>query len=157
MDHSSVSLSNRGLQIWPATEHSLSQIVQRSKAVLVHISAVFPFDLFPDHLVVDENKVNVIHRDFFEIEHLHSILIEDVTNVTLDIGFVFATLHITDSNNPRFPVEYSLRFLRKEDARIARNVIQGLMSAKREGVELPTDNKSSTAEGIFDVGDTQLN
>ena len=33
----------------------------------VHFSAksVFPFDLFPDEIRIDENKVDIIHSQFF--------------------------------------------------------------------------------------------
>lgn len=126
---------NKGTPIVEKNQETVNQILQRSQNVLLYISAVFPLDPFPDTLIVDQSKITILHRNFIGFEHIHSILIEDVTDVTVDTGPFFATIYITDSNNPRFPKIISVSHLKRRDARRARNIIQGLLAAKREGVE----------------------
>ena len=78
---------NRGSPLTYVQE-SLGDLIKKSQSVLLKISSTFPFDLFPDSLVVDENKVSIIHRDFMT-EHVHSILIEDITDITVNTSIFF--------------------------------------------------------------------
>jgi len=56
--------------------------------------------------------------------------------LTGSTGVFSATLEIVDSSNLRFPITYSIRHLKIKDALLARKLIQGLIAAKREGVDL---------------------
>jgi len=115
---------------------SLQQLVDQSQKVLLTITSIYPLDWFPDTLTVDENKVNIIRKELFGMENIHSILIEDITNVTVGKGFFTATLEIVDSTNYRFPETYRIKHLNVKKALLARRLIQGLIAAKRQGVSL---------------------
>lgn len=134
----------------------LSDLLKRSQNILLRISSVFPFDLFPDKLIIDETKVSIIHWDFIGTEHIHSIFIEDITDVTLDTTLFFATLRITESNNPRFPRKFAIKYLKKSEALCARRIIQGMLSAERKGIDIHTDN-GKTSTSIQELGEEQTN
>ncbi|MDQ5950954.1 MAG: hypothetical protein QG639_231, partial [Patescibacteria group bacterium] len=89
-----------------------------------------------DTVIIDENKVNIINRDFFSNYHLRSILIEDISDVSVDTGILFASLTIVDSSNYRFPITAKIDFLSKKNALEARKLIQGLILAKSKNIGL---------------------
>jgi len=144
---------NRGS---PIEGLSLADILDRSKYILLHISATFPFDMCPDHLIVDENKVSVIRNDFFGIKHVHSVLIEDITDVSVDTGLLFANIKIVDSDNPRFPVTYTIDYLKKRDALSARDLIQGLIAVQRKGINTDNTNRDRLARDFEQIGGTSF-
>src|SRR5205823_426895 len=40
-------------------------LVDRSSSVLFRAKGVFPFEFFPDSIIIDSHKVNIIHNMFF--------------------------------------------------------------------------------------------
>jgi hypothetical protein len=145
---------NRGSPI--STDiRSLRELMRKSQAILLTASAVFPFDLFPDYIIIDENKVTVIHRDFVGIQHIHSVMIEDITNVDVEAGIFLAKLSITDSTNQRFPTSITISKLHRRDALHARRLIQGLIAAKRQFIDLSTIETKEAMREVDMVGKAQ--
>lgn len=134
---------------------SLNDLVTRSQNVLLIVSSIFPLDLFPDILTIDENKVTIIHNTFIGALHVHSILIEDITEVTVHTNPFFATLDITDSNNPRYPLKFSIRKLRKNEALLARKLVQGLVETARQNVSLAAETVPEITKKISTVGSVE--
>jgi hypothetical protein len=116
---------------------------------------VFPFDLFTDEIVIDANKVNIITKTFFSTYHVRSILIGDISDVSVDTGLFLASLNIIDSSNYRFPIEVKVRALTKENAFLARKTIQGLIAAKRKNIDLSSLSSSEFKKHILTIGETQ--
>lgn len=130
----------------------LENLSIESKSVLFHFHTSFPFDLFPDEIVIDENKVNIITKDFLFVHHLRSILIEDITDVSVDTGLLFAAITIIDSGNYRFPITITIKFLLKKDALRARDIIQGLILAKNNNINLSSMTVSKVRKEITALG-----
>jgi len=98
----------------------LDEVVEKSQKVLMCIKATFPFELFPDVLTIDENKVTLFCREP-GYENVHGVFIENITYVTVDTSFIHSTLNITDSTSERFPKILSIHHLKKDDAFRARS------------------------------------
>lgn len=131
----------------------LLDLVEESKNVLLSIATVFPFDLFTDTITIDENKVNIIQRNFFGVYNFHSIFINDITDISLQTNLLFATLTIIDSSNFRFPIVIVIRPLYKKDAIRARRLIQGLIAAKQERINLGHLSKSEVFREANQAGE----
>src|SRR3989344_42951 len=71
------------------------ELVQQSDKVLFRIRAVFPFDFFPDEIIVDVNKVNIIQNSLLS-KNMHSVFIKDISDVVVQTGILFACLSIID-------------------------------------------------------------
>ena len=130
----------------------LARLVRKSKCTLLTITSVFPFDISPDVLTIDENKVNVIHRNSWFSQNVHSALIEDISEVTVDKNLFFATLKISDSNNVRFPMELVIRKLRVKDALEARRLIEGLIVARRQKIDLSKFDPKEVTSVLEKIG-----
>lgn len=110
-----------------------------SKRVLLKTSSIFPFDLFPDEITIDETKVSIVYHEFFFSDEVHSITIDMIKDIDVETGPLFATLKIVPDGYPGRPME--LRFLKKKDAIKARQIIQGLIIARKHGID-PTKIQS---------------
>lgn len=137
----------------------LQDLMIKSQKPLLRISTVFPFDLFPDTLIVDVTKVHIISRQFFASEEIHSIPIKSIVDVYVETGPIFATLRVL----PQMVFQHQvtqISQLWKSDAIKARDIIQGLIVATKEDVniaKLPEeeDNKSLRKD-LEKLGKTQL-
>ncbi len=131
-----------------------SLLLKGSEKVLLKISSVFPFDFFPDEVTIDECKVNIVFHDFFLSEDIHSITIDMIKDIEIEAGPIFATMKIVPDGYPGQPL--TVRFLKKGDAIKIRRIIQGLMVAKRQGVDLINLDLPGFAEKIESLGKTHL-
>lgn len=115
-------------------QEKLEELVRKSQRVLIKISAVFPLDLFPNQIVVDENHVNVINRRFFKEEYVNSILIKDIYEVIITSGPFFANMEIRIKGMITKPIVVS--YLWKKEAEKVRRAIVGLIAASRANLDL---------------------
>lgn len=109
-----------------------SHLIKQNR-VLLTIRAVFPFDLFPDVLIIDENKVNVYIHDFFFNKDVRSFSYKDIQFVEIVTSVIFASLQIKVFGFPNDNI--IINYLKKDDARRARRMIQGLMDGTKGNVD----------------------
>ena len=111
----------------------LDVLVEESNKILYEVSSVFPFQLFPDKIIVDSNKVTIIHKWLFS-KYTFPILIEDLQTVKLSRGLIFASLSFEIRRFEENPGPVS--HLWPEKAAKAEKIILGLLSAKRGGLNV---------------------
>lgn len=140
----------------PSTKNKnneLDRLVKASKKVLYKCRSVFPFTFFPDTVVVDQNKIDIVYSTFFFSKSIFTLMIDDVRTVKVNIGPFFATMLfevIGYEKNPQ-PV----RFLPKKSALKMRRIIMGLTTAKRERIELESLNRKLLVQKAEEIGTTQ--
>jgi hypothetical protein len=108
----------------------LNSLTCKTKNTLLTIRSMRLFDLFPDKLIIDENKVSFIYKDAFGVKSIHSVLIENITYVEAHTSLICGSLVVVDSSNYRHPIELKIDNIRKEAAIRARKLIQSLVHAK---------------------------
>lgn len=121
-------------------KQKIRQLILRSGRILLRISTVFPFDLFPDVILIDENKIELTHNVFFESAQTYTIPLNQVFDVSVETSIFFATLVIVDKRYVNDP--YRMSFLKKDDALRAKKIISGLIIGKEEGIDLRGLNTS---------------
>lgn len=112
---------------------TLVEIPTPTSRVVFKTDGVFPFDFFPDSLIIDELKVSYIFRKFI-YQQVNSILIKDIVDVTASNGLFFGSVQITggefQGTSPEPGMEKGpliVSYLKKNDAYLARQIILGLM------------------------------
>jgi hypothetical protein len=119
------------------TVKELQKAVNNAQDILVSASTVFPFTLFPDTVCVDREKLTIAHRMFFRVAEVMSIRIEDILNVTADVGPFFGSLKIStrffDTRHP-----YTINYLWRSDALRIKRIMQGYIIALQKGVDCST-------------------
>lgn len=114
-------------------KQKFNELVAEGPNVLLTINSVFPFDLFPDRLLVDSVKVTLIHNIFFNSNQIRSITIKDIKFVTIENGPLFSTLRISD--NMLQPTVFVIKPLWRKEAQKIHDIIQGLVSCEKKQID----------------------
>lgn len=114
------------------SEEQKTIIITEKTQVLVRATPVRLFDLAPDEITVDINRVNFINREFLGGTYVKSILISEITDVIIESA-ALATLKIVEAHNKEVS---SISQLKYEDADKVRNIIQGIIIASKNKIDL---------------------
>lgn len=131
----------------------LEGIVEKSHNVLCRARAVWPFDLFPDVITIDRKKLTVEHRSFFGVKQTVSVRHSDVTNVQAHVGPFFGSLIITSEhfiNNIQ-----KINYLPRGDVMKIQKLVQGMIIAHKEGVEMNGIDDKKLLKLLNELGDSE--
>ncbi|SRR5258708_23797337 len=131
----------------------LQELIQKEQAVLLKISTFFPLDIFPNDLVITQNTVHVSFNELFGSGRVDNIPIVDIGEVYVDTGPFFATIYISwkPYNNSQVVLHYLLR----NDALKAREVIQGLIIAKKNNIDLSGVDNRDLTHMLAEIGESK--
>ncbi len=110
----------------------LNQMADNSVS-LYRVKTVFPFDLFPGILTIDKTKIEYA-ESFFIGTSAETILVSDISSVSLTTGFFLATIVISCKVIPQKIL--TINNLPIKQAREAVNIIQGLMVTNESDVDV---------------------
>ena len=132
-------------------EAKLRKLARESSHIIYETSSVFPFQLFPDKLVIDENKLTVVRKEIF-FKRVYSIMYADILTVSVNRGILFAAMdfNVKRSANPR-----PITFLKPSEASLAKKYIMGLCEAKKENVDLSRLNVEQIKARLEEIGESQ--
>jgi hypothetical protein len=102
---------------------AVEDVINNSNRVLLKVSSVFPWDLFPSKIIVEDTRLVIVHRQFLSSQ-VHSVDIKDVSNIFIDTGIIFAQLAIISDTFAQNQI--IINRLWKKDAILVRSVIEGL-------------------------------
>lgn len=126
-------------------KEELKHAIHGSHEVLATATTVFPFTLFPDTVTIDRAKLTITKRSFVQTAEVMSIRIEDILNVTANVGPIFGSLHIV-SRVLNTDKPYEIKFLWREDGLKLKRVMQGYIIAIQKEIDcspLKTEELSS--------------
>lgn len=107
-------------------EEVLKETVRRTHDVLLSVSTVVPFTLFPDTITIDREKVTIVQRFFFNAATVRSINLEDVLDVSATAGPLFGSIHLISRGvNPE--EGFAVKFLKREDAFRVKRILNGFI------------------------------
>jgi hypothetical protein len=116
---------------------------QADSSVLARFKAVFPLQLFPDELIIEEKRVIWIHRFGPRMCEVITLLPEDINTVEASAGPFFGHLHVSI---PRHDIEILIDRLWRKDALFARDLIEGLSTAARQKLEVEGETVREKAD-----------
>jgi hypothetical protein len=128
----------------------LKYMVEKSQTILMKASAIFPFDLFPDMITIDRQKLTIVHRTFFSQEQTVSVPLSDITNVQADVGPLFGSITVTSEhfmNNTQ-----KINYLSRRDVLELQRVLQGMTMACKEGIDLSTIDEDDLMPLLEELG-----
>jgi hypothetical protein len=129
----------------------LAQTISNSHEILFAANTVFPFTLFPDTVTLDRAKLTIAHKEFFWTGETMSIRIEDILNITADVGPFFGSLKIyTRFFSTEKP--YSISFLGRKDALRFKRILQGYIIALQKNINCSAMPTPELADLLADLG-----
>ncbi|MBI4066913.1 hypothetical protein HY407_00890 [Candidatus Gottesmanbacteria bacterium] len=131
----------------------LDSTVDKTHHILFKTSTLFPFDLFPDTITIDEIKVNITRKEFFSSEQIQSILIDNISDVEVETAPILATLVITHIGYRVNPV--AIKNLKRADAIRAKRIIQGLIILRSEKIDTSSYTTPILRQRLVELGRTE--
>jgi hypothetical protein len=132
------------------TFSKLEAVVKKAQNILVKSTAMFPFQLFPDTITIDRQKLTVVHRDFFTTKQTVSVQFSDIKNIQADIGPFFGSLTVTSEhfiNNTQ-----TIKNLPKQEVLKIQQLVQGFIIAHKENVDLSEIGDHKLVELLNQLG-----
>jgi len=130
----------------------LRKIVQQSHQVLADVQTAFPITLFPDRVCLDRTVITITKRTFFWSANVISIRIEDILNVSSNVGPLFGSLTIA-SRVMSSVDHYEINFFWRNDAIEMKNIIQGYLVAKHSGMDTEHLSTEELVGMLRELGD----
>lgn len=133
-------------------EKELEKAIGGARQILAEATTVFPFTLFPDTVTIDRTKLTVTHRTFFQVAEIMSVNVEDILNVTANIGPFFGSMRIsTRFFDPDKP--YHINWLSRSDALRLKHVLHGSIIASQKGIDTTAVSTEELSELFDKLGD----
>lgn len=113
-------------------KQQLQEAIRGSSEILATASTTLT--LFPDTITIDRAKLTVTKRWFFSTASVMSIRIEDILNISANVGPFLGSLVITNRIfNPEQP--YTIGRLWRKDALRIKHILQGSIIALQRGID----------------------
>lgn len=110
---------------------TVNDLVKKSNRSIIRISSLFPWDIFPNTIDVEESRVTLKFNQFLSSQS-HSIDVKDISNVFIESSLFFATLQIISRTYTQNDTK--IRFLNKTKAEKVQNIIEGLRTFAENNV-----------------------
>ena len=115
-----------------ADKQEVNQLVKKSNRSIISISSLFPWDLIPNSITIEESRVVFIFRQFLSTQS-HSVDIRDISNIIIESSLFFATLQIVSKTYTQNIIR--IGNLNKEQAMHAQIIIEGLRSFEEHNID----------------------
>ena len=102
-------------------------------------------------MTIDRTKITITHRKFFQVAEIMSIRIEDILNVTANVGPFFGSLHIVSRVlSPDKP--YEISYLWRDDALCMKRIMQGYIIAMQKDIDVTPLSTKELARLLNELG-----
>jgi hypothetical protein len=135
-------------------KRKVAKLVKRSNRILVSISShALPFDLFPNIINIEEQRITIINRHLLSSE-VHSIDIKNVSNILINNSILFSQLVIISKTYEENEIKVSN--LRTKDAVFARRIIEGLRIFENKQIDTSDYTKEELIAKLKELSTTEI-
>jgi hypothetical protein len=132
----------------------VAKLVKKSNRILVSISShALPFDLFPDIINIEEERITIINRHMLSSE-VHSVDIKNISNILINNSILFSQLVIISKTFEEN--EIRIRNLRTKEAVFARRIIEGLRIFEKEQIDTSSYTKEELIAKLKELSTTEI-
>ena len=133
----------------PQKEDKLDILLAKKKK-LFQAFAIFPFQLRPDELIIDTQKITLLYNELFGPSTAETILLDQVEDVEIDISLWFGTLRILSLTHDKQWLK--ITGMHRNDTIKAKRIIEGLLIAKKEGIDFDVNDTTALADKLEKLG-----
>ncbi len=127
----------------------LGKLIDKTNSVIYETSSVFPFQLFPDRIIIDENKVTIVRKDLF-FKRVFPIMYRDIITIRVNRSFLFASIEFEVKRIYKKPS--SISYLKPKEATKVKKYIMGLVEAKKAGIDLSKLTTQQIKDKLEEIG-----
>ncbi|CAN5135440.1 hypothetical protein BH11PAT1_BH11PAT1_7820 [soil metagenome] len=133
-----------------STEQRMDHIINNPSRTLFKAKGVFPFQLFPDEILIEEFRVNILTRSFFASEQLQSISYKELRKTEVETNLFFGTIRFITLTAIENHIEVS--FFKRDDALKIQRIIEGLKILSEQQVDLSQIDTETLLEKVEYLG-----
>ncbi|MBW7955353.1 hypothetical protein H3C66_01330 [Patescibacteria group bacterium] len=141
-------------QVKVKNQKKLTQLETVSTRPLLVIQTVFPFRFFPCTISLDRQKLTISDTFFFFSKEVENYLAKDIVSVSTTEDLLFGSLSIVSGQ--RINKEVTITHLWKEDARRLRRMVEGMLIAAREGIDLMQISDQELIAKLEEIGAAKM-
>lgn len=130
----------------------LDELTKMTENRIYKLSAIFPFDLFPNKILIEQKQVIIIYKQFFFTSQDYHILIEDILMPIVETTLFFATLKLELGQGGFHQNPPPVTNLNKKEALKAKRIIVGLTVCQKENIDLSHLSKKEISEKVEEIG-----
>ena len=131
----------------------VEDMVNNSNRILMRATSVFPWDLFPSSIIVEETRVTIIHRQLFSSQ-VHSIDIKNISNIFVDTSILFAQLTIVSDTFSQNKI--IINRLWKKEAIFIRRIIEGLRMFEKNNINTTNFSRVELLSKLKELSETKI-
>lgn len=113
-------------------KQTVSDLIKKSNRCIISISSMFPWDIFPNTIQVEESRVTFIFRQFLSSQS-HSVNIKDISNVFIQTSLFFARIQV--ASRTFVENDIAIGHLHAEEAQKIQMVIEGLRTFAENNID----------------------
>lgn len=132
------------------SQEKLEELEKKTDMPIYTASSLFPFELFPDKLQVDREKISLIRNRFFLTRKVFPILIKDIKTVRFTTGPIFGTLQFEIEGYETNP--QPIKHLKRLDAIKAKRIIEGLIILKEKNIDTTNLSDKKLVKKAHQIG-----
>ncbi len=129
-------------------QERMEKLVESSNQFFFSIRTHLPFDLFPNQLIIDIHKVTMITKNLLSKDVI-SIPIKDLNKVEVYNDFWAASMELENGSQT---TTISINWLKKDEARQAQALLQGLMIAYKNEINIESFPQSEILDKLETLG-----
>lgn len=137
----------------PEEVKKLEELATVDNRALAQVQTIFPFQLFPTVVSVDRTKITINQQLFFFSRQIQGIMIKDLMSVVVETDLFFGTLQIVDRLFPQDTIV--VRYLPKNPAIRMRRIIEGLIVAHQEKIDITKVSHEELVMKLEEIGRTK--
>jgi hypothetical protein len=133
-------------------------LVTREEIILLKATTVFPFDFFPDTIVIDTAKIHIVNKEFFATERVTTINFKDIVDVWAEKSLFLGNLIILylpkqETMGMLKPLQHRINLLKEKDAMDAKNILKRMLILRREEVDLTQLSPQELKDMLEKIGE----
>lgn len=136
-------------------EQKIDDLISEAGDVLLTIKTNALFDLWPDELKVTPIALNITYNEFFASSYTKTLLIDDIGEILAETSGGSATLEVTNAKDAKGEKPTIFKPVATPDAQRARSIIQGLVIAKKEKIDITKLPKNEQVEKLVKLGNQE--
>lgn len=100
----------------------------KDRDIILIIKSVFPFELFPDELIIKKDRVTLINRTLPRVNMIRDMHMHDIAQAEADCGPIFGHLHVYPKLRTEEPL--LIERVKRKDVLRAREIIESFIVRK---------------------------
>jgi hypothetical protein len=132
---------------------SIADMTKNSNSILMSVSTVFPYDLFPTSINVEATRVSIITRQLFASQ-VHSIDIMDISSVFIETSILFATLTLMSKTFSQSKLTIGRLWIK--EAIMIRRIIEGLRMFEKRDINITHFSREELLAKLKELSTTNI-